>query len=84
MTNDYQPIGDVLLGLKILPLDEHVTALDAVVLVKAIDADGNVGWWTRWTSDLTTVESIGALHAAIVLEEDHLRSIYRPTGEDDG
>lgn len=72
------PVADVLGGLSLLPLGEGVVALDAVVLVKAIDADGVVGWFTRYTADVTSVECLGALHAATLLEEDHLRSVYSP------
>lgn len=75
--DDAEPIGDVLDGLTLLPLGDNVTPIEAVVLVKAIDGDGYMAWYTRWTAGVTAVESIGALHAALILEEDHLRSTYR-------
>lgn len=77
------PVGEVLNGMQLLSLGAGVTVLDAVVLVKAIDEDGRVGWYTRYTQDVTTVETIGALHAALVLEEDHLRRIYMPARDDE-
>lgn len=78
-----RPIGDVLLGLELLPLRDGSTALDAVVLVKSLDADGSIVWCTRYTKDVTVVERIGALRAALVLEERRVVDLYTPESGDE-
>lgn len=80
--SDYKPVADVLAGITILPLDDGSTPLDAVVLVKALDGDGKAAWFCRYSPDLTTVEVLGALHAAVLLEEDQVRRVYSPMEDD--
>ena len=80
---NYRAIADVLPNLEIPDLGEKVQPLEAVVLVKALGADGSVNWYVRYTPSLITVEVLGALRAAEVLEEDTLRKEFRPVGGED-
>jgi hypothetical protein len=78
---EYKPAGEVLGSAKLVPLPDSAMVVDAVVLIKAMDADGDVGWYTRFTEDLSTVEAVGALTVACDLERRRALSIYEP--EDD-
>lgn len=76
MSSDHdRPIGEVLLGLELVPLD-------AVLLVKTLDAEGDVVWCTRYTRDVSLVERMGALRAALVIEEARVVAAYTPEGGD--
>jgi hypothetical protein len=55
------PIADALPGFKIHPLEEGWTPLEAFVLVKALDKDGDHLWAFRTTSPLNLEELLGAL-----------------------
>lgn len=80
---EYRPAAEMLAHLELVPLGEKVQALDAVVLVKALDDEGRVGWYTRYTDSLTTVEVLGALRAAELLEEERVLALYRSVGTED-
>lgn len=66
----YEPAGELLGTLSLIGLPETATPLDAIVLVKALDEDGNVTWYTRETEALTLFESIGALSVAHAMRLD--------------
>lgn len=78
-----QPIGDVLKGLEIRPLDDGYTPIDAAVIVKTIDPDGDVCWVTRYTSSPHTVEFIGALYTSLRGLGLQVEQRFVPDGEDD-
>lgn len=83
MSSDHdRPVGEVLDGLELLPLAEGSTPLDAVVLVKQLDRGGSIVWSTRYTKDVSVVERIGALRAALVIEEERVVEWYTPEGDE--
>ena len=84
MAETFQPIGQVLNGIEILDLLPDSIAMDAVVLVKCLDEDGDPCWYTRYTEGLSTAETIGALTMALDLCRDEARGLFRPhvAGED--
>lgn len=82
MTDD-RPAGAVLAGMRIVPLPDGHIALSAIVLVKGIDRDGRTGWYTRYTDELTAVECLGALRAAVLLEEREVLDAWVRHDEED-
>jgi hypothetical protein len=56
-----KPIGEVLPGLTLHPLQDSWTPLDAFVLIKSLDADGESSWSFRTTSKLNLEELLGEL-----------------------
>jgi hypothetical protein len=55
------PITQVLTGLDLHPLPEGWTPLEAFVLVKCLDEDGDATWSFRTTHRLNKEELLGAL-----------------------
>jgi hypothetical protein len=64
---DRLPIGEVLNGLEIYPLNEDETPVEAFVMIKARDTDGNEGWSFRTTKSPNREELIGVLTVQIDL-----------------
>ena len=62
MTEDLRiPIGDALPGFKLHPLEAAWTPLEAFVLIKCLDEDGDHSWSFRTTNPLNLEELLGAL-----------------------
>ena len=55
------PIAEVLPGLDVHPLPERWTPLEALILVKCLDEEGEPTWSYRTTQQLTREELLGAL-----------------------
>jgi hypothetical protein len=72
-----EPAVDVL-GLPLVGMPDDVTPLAALVVVKALDADGKVAYYARATDGVTTVEAVGMGIYGV----DQLREALR-TGEDE-
>lgn len=68
-----EPIGNLLdsLGLD-LDLDEKELVAGAIVLLKTIDEDGEVGLRVRWSDGMGYLERIGMLHAGQIIETTNL------------
>ena len=66
-----QPIADVLGGLEVHPLEPGWTALEAFLLVKALDQNGHISWAYRTTHQLNREELLGALavHVGLLRRE---------------
>lgn len=82
-TTDYKPIGDVVGPLAMLPLPEGYIALDAVMVVKTLNPDGEIAWHTRYTPDPHAIEFLGALEAAAMLMKQDIFNQYAPRLEED-
>lgn len=63
--DDHKPIGEVLSGLKIYPLEEGEIAMDAHIVLKVLRADGTMAWVSRSTADMSIMEIIGVLSAEL-------------------
>ena len=62
MTEDERvPLADVLGDLKIHPLPDGWTALDAFLVIKVVDDEGQVTWSYRTTSAPNQEELLGVL-----------------------
>lgn len=61
---DFIPVEEVLPGVELVQLPPGFTPLEAAVLVKVLDADGDVTWAIRWTKGLGKVEMLGAFTMA--------------------
>jgi hypothetical protein len=55
------PIGSVLPGFELHPLEPAWTPLQAFVLVKSLDQDGDVAWAFRTSENMNLEELLGAL-----------------------
>lgn len=65
------PIGDVLRGMEIHPLVEGHTPIEAFLLIKVLDDEGDPTWAYRTTNRLNREELLGALsvHVAVLTKE---------------
>jgi hypothetical protein len=68
-----RPVADVLVGLEVHPLPPGWTAIEALVLVKCLDEDGEPTWCYRTTHRLNREELLGAL----IVHTDVLRKELR-------
>jgi hypothetical protein len=59
--DERRPIAEVLSGFELYPLPERWTALQAFVLIKALDEDGDTAWSFRTNEPLNLEELLGAL-----------------------
>jgi len=73
------PIADALSGLEIHPLEPGWTPLEAFVLVKCLDEDGDPTWAYRTSHRLNREELLGAL----VVQVDVLRKELRDEWDDE-
>jgi hypothetical protein len=73
------PVEQVLNGLEVHPLEQGETALEAFVLLKVLDRDGDVSWSYRTTNRLSREE----LLAALTVQVDVLRKSLRDEWDDD-
>jgi hypothetical protein len=68
-----QPIGDVLGGLEIHPIEDGSTDLELFALIKARSRSGEIVWSMRTSSAPNRYELIGALRVQLnILEADLL------------
>lgn len=68
-----EPIGNLLDSLGVdLDLDVGELVAGAVVLLKTVDEDGEVGLRIRWSDHLGYLERIGMLTAGRIVETDNL------------
>lgn len=68
-----EPIGNLLDSLGVdLDLDDGELVAGAVVLLKTVDEDGEVGLRIRWSDHLGYLERIGMLTAGRIVETDNL------------
>lgn len=75
-----QPVGEVLNGLTLIPLDPGTIALECIVLVKTLDEDGDPSWSLRHSETISTVEIIGALDVM----HNHQRVLFENSWVADG
>jgi hypothetical protein len=73
------PVVEVLRGLEIHPLEPGETAVEAFVLIKVLDAEGDISWSYRTTNRLNREELLGAL----IVQVDVLRKELRDEWDDD-
>ncbi|GLH96378.1 hypothetical protein Pa4123_16520 [Phytohabitans aurantiacus] len=71
-------MAEVLRGLEIHPLDPGETAIEAFVLIKLLDAQGETSWSYRTTNRLNREELLGAL----IVQADVLRKELRDEWDD--
>lgn len=86
MSKDYsgaEPIGQVLGdGFRVPPLLPGWTALEGIVLVKCLNADGRSSWAFRETEGLNDEELIGALTVQLDLMRQRVIEMYDEEDED--
>lgn len=67
------PIDQALAGLEIHPLEEGETAIEAFVLLKTLDANGETSWAYRTTNRFNREELLGALTVQVAVLSKELR-----------
>jgi hypothetical protein len=72
-----EPMGDLLnsLGLD-LDLDDDELVAGALVLLKTVDADGEVGLRIRWSDGMGYIERLGMMVAGQSIETSNLGNGY--------
>jgi hypothetical protein len=70
-------------GLEIEPLLPHAVPLEAVVVVRTLDAEGDVSIALRSTPGIYIWDKAGLLRAAQVINDELLRRSFIGTGEGD-
>lgn len=71
-------------GLNVKPMPDGWTPLEAFVVLKCLDEDGEVALLTRATEGVRAWDSVGMLTAALDTERDNLRAGFIPDdGEDE-
>jgi hypothetical protein len=73
------PVTEVLRGLEVHPLEPGETAIEAFVLMKILDSQGDTAWSYRTTNRLNREELLGAL----IVQVDVLRKELRDEWDDD-
>lgn len=71
--NDRVPIEQVLKGLDVHSLEPGWTAMEAFVLVKCLDSEGDATWAYRTTHRLNREELLGALTVQVDVLRKELR-----------
>lgn len=82
--DEAQPIGEVLGdGFRVAPLLPGWTALEGIVLVKCLNADGHPTWAYRDTAGLNDEELIGALTVQLDLTRRRVVECYYDDEDED-
>ncbi len=76
------PISDALPGFKLHPLEDGWTPLEAFVLVKCLDDDGDHAWSFRTTNPLNLEELLGALTVQVEILKRKLASSWDDEDDD--
>ncbi len=85
MTDDErQPIEDVLPDFKLHPLSPGWTPLQAFVLVKSFDEDGQSAWSFRTSEPMNLEELLGALVVQVNVLKRRLTGDWEDTDPSDG
>lgn len=78
-----RPIGEALAGLELEELEQGLVPLEALVLVKVIDEDGDPCWAVRTTDGLTDAEAMGALLGELDRRRAHYLASFETNGDDE-
>lgn len=70
-------------GLDLPPLEPEHIPLEAVVLIKCLDEDGEPTIEIRSTDGLNSWDRIGMLTVALDVTREQAASCWRPTDDDD-
>ena len=80
--DERRPIGDVLPGFTLHPLDEGWTPLQAFVLVRSFDDEGDTAWSFRTSEQMNLEELLGALTVQVAVLRRKLTRAWEDGGED--
>lgn len=80
---DYVQVSTALGNLHIKPLPETHIPVEAIILIKSIDEDGDTSWFTRYTWCLTEIETLGAIAAVHELLKREVLNSYIPYTEEE-
>lgn len=64
-------------SMRITDLPNNVVAVEALVLIKGLDEDGDVCFFTRTSEGLTTWEALGMLEAAAEIRRAGLVDAFK-------
>ena len=77
------PIAEALPGLEVYALEPGTTPIEAFVLIKTLDRDGDVSWSYRTTNRLNREELLGALVVQVAVLKKELRDQWDDDVDDD-
>ena len=69
--------------LDLVPLPEAAVPIEAIVLIKAFDENGEVAWYQRLTDGLSDFEAVGALVVAADLVKQGCIDGFMSSEDDD-
>jgi hypothetical protein len=71
MSEDRVPVEQVMAGMSLHPLPDNWTPVEALVLIKCLDEDGQSSWSYRTTAAPNREELLGALivHTEVLRRE---------------
>ena len=81
--DERRPIGEVLPGFTLHPLDDGWTPLQAFVLVKSLDNTGDTTWAFRTSEALNPEELLGALTVQVDVLRRKLARMWEDADEDE-
>jgi hypothetical protein len=79
MTDERIPVEQVMVGMSLHPLEPGWTPVEALVLIKCLDEDGDPRWCYRTTARPNKTELLGAL----LVHTDLLRKELAEEWEED-
>lgn len=68
------------LALEDEPIPEGCLIVEAVVLLEALDSDGNTRWFIRQTPGMNIIKRVGILQASLYAEQ---RLIFRESDDEE-
>lgn len=79
---EYVDAENVVSGLRLMALPDGVVPIEAIVIIKAMDADGHSSWRSRYSEGLSHIETVGAMRVMTQLAEREAVAAYVPTEDD--
>lgn len=71
-------------GVEVLDIPEEAVAVEVIVLIKALDEDGDPSVYTRTSEGLSAFEAVGMLQLELDRRRDLMLDAFRADGDGDG
>ena len=77
-------MDDIRIGSATFPgIEDDTTIVEGIILLKGLDANGDIVYYQRVSQGLTAPERVGMLDSALHLERNHHLSHFQPLPGDD-
>lgn len=70
-------------GVEVLDIPEEAVAVEVIVLIKALDEDGDPSVYTRTSEGLSAFEAVGMLQLELDRRRDLMLDAFRADGDGD-